>query len=38
MADSDGKVRGLASDLLFEDFDDEVETNLDQEFNGKMQK
>ena len=38
MADSDGKERWLALDLLFEDFVDDVETNMDEEFNAKMQK
>ena len=38
MADSDGEVRGLALDLFFEDFVDDVESNLYEEFNRKMQK
>ena len=38
MADSDGEVRGLALDLFFEDFADDVDANLDEEFNRKMQK
>ena len=36
MADSNGEVRGLALDLLFED--DVVETKLDEEFNGETEE
>ena len=36
MADSDGEVRGLALDLLFEGFDDEFK--LDEEFNGEIEE
>ena len=38
MADSDGEVRGMALDLLFQDFNDEVETKLDEEFNGEIEE
>ena len=36
MADNNGEVRGLALELLFED--DEVETKLDEEFNGEIEE
>ena len=36
MADTNGEVRGLALDLLFED--DEVETKLDEEFHGEIEE
>ena len=35
IADSDGEIRGLALHLLFEDFDNQLEIKLDEEFNGK---
>ena len=38
MADSYGEVRWLALDLLFEDFDDEVVTKLDEKFNGEIEE
>ena len=38
MADSNGEIKGFALDLLFEDFNDEVETILDQKFNGEIEE
>ena len=35
IADSDGEIRVLALHLLFEDFDNELEIKLDEEFNGE---
>ena len=33
-----GEIKGFAFDLLFEDFNDEVETILDKEFNGEIEE
>ena len=38
MADSNGEIKGITLDLLFEDFNDEVETILDKEFNGEIEE
>ena len=38
MADNNGEIKRLALDLLFEDFNDEVDTILDKEFNGEIEE